>query len=115
MARDRSEDEIARWIGADSVVYQNLDDLIAAVGEDRPEVALLPLVVGSPGVDGEVAVGALGLAEGNVDVEAEGALGAQGRAAQNAAGAAGLARQAGRREVVGDAALLLVRGGVQQP
>jgi amidophosphoribosyltransferase len=37
VARDRTHDEIARWIGADSVLYQALDDLVAAVGEDRPE------------------------------------------------------------------------------
>jgi len=36
VARDRSTDEIAEAIGADAVIYQSLDDLVAAVREDQP-------------------------------------------------------------------------------
>jgi amidophosphoribosyltransferase len=36
IARDRSHQEIARLIGADAVVYQTLDDLLAAVQDDHP-------------------------------------------------------------------------------
>jgi amidophosphoribosyltransferase len=37
VARDRSHSEIAEIIGADAVFYQTLDDLVAAVREDRPK------------------------------------------------------------------------------
>jgi amidophosphoribosyltransferase len=36
VARERSTSEIAGIIGADSVIYQTLDDLVAAVREDQP-------------------------------------------------------------------------------
>jgi amidophosphoribosyltransferase len=38
VARDRSAEDVARWIGADAVVYQELDDLVGAVREGRPEI-----------------------------------------------------------------------------
>lgn len=38
VARDRSTAEVARQIGADAVLYQELDDLIDAVREGRPEI-----------------------------------------------------------------------------
>jgi amidophosphoribosyltransferase len=38
IARDRTQQEIAESIGADAVVYQSLDDLVASVTEDRPEI-----------------------------------------------------------------------------
>jgi len=38
VARERTPEEVARWIGADAVVYQELDDLIGAVREGRPEI-----------------------------------------------------------------------------
>jgi amidophosphoribosyltransferase len=38
VARDRSAEEVAAQIGADAVVYQTLDDLVASVREGRPEI-----------------------------------------------------------------------------
>jgi amidophosphoribosyltransferase len=38
VARDRTHAEIARHIGADSVIYQSLDDLVGSVAEDQPEI-----------------------------------------------------------------------------
>jgi amidophosphoribosyltransferase len=38
IARDHDDEEIARLIGADAVVYQTLDDLLGAVRQDRPEI-----------------------------------------------------------------------------
>ena len=38
VARGCTDDEVARKIGADAVIYQSLDDLLAAVQEDRPEI-----------------------------------------------------------------------------
>jgi len=38
VARGRSAEEVAREIGADAVVYQDLEDLVAAVTERRPDL-----------------------------------------------------------------------------
>ena len=38
VARDRTPAQIAEQIGADAVVYQLLDDLVASVLEDRPDI-----------------------------------------------------------------------------
>ncbi len=38
LANDRSDEEIAREIGADAVIYQDLDDLIAAVKSVNPAI-----------------------------------------------------------------------------
>jgi amidophosphoribosyltransferase len=38
VARDRTHEQVARKIGADSVLYQTLDDLVSAVTEGHPEV-----------------------------------------------------------------------------
>jgi amidophosphoribosyltransferase len=38
VARDRSHDEVARQIGADAVIYQSLDDLLASVMEGHPHI-----------------------------------------------------------------------------
>jgi len=38
VARERSPEQIAREIGADGVVYQTLDNLVAAVREGNPEI-----------------------------------------------------------------------------
>jgi amidophosphoribosyltransferase len=38
VARDRSEAEVAERIGADAVIYQELDDLVAAALADRPDL-----------------------------------------------------------------------------
>jgi amidophosphoribosyltransferase len=41
IARDRAAEQVAARIGADAVVYQTLDDLVACVREFRPELAHL--------------------------------------------------------------------------
>jgi amidophosphoribosyltransferase len=38
IARGRSTRKIAELIGADAVIYQTLDDLIAAIRDDRPQI-----------------------------------------------------------------------------
>jgi amidophosphoribosyltransferase len=38
VARGRSDEEVAREIGADAVVYQTLDDLVESVTSNRPEI-----------------------------------------------------------------------------
>jgi amidophosphoribosyltransferase len=38
VARDRCNREVAELIGADAVVYQSLDDLVASVADERPEI-----------------------------------------------------------------------------
>jgi amidophosphoribosyltransferase len=38
IARDRTAEEVAGLIGADTVVYQSLDDLVGAVREDHPAI-----------------------------------------------------------------------------
>ncbi len=38
VARDRTVEEVAEFIGADAVIYQTLDELVAAVRDDRPEI-----------------------------------------------------------------------------
>jgi amidophosphoribosyltransferase len=38
VARDRTVQEVAEYIGADAVIYQTLDELTAAVRDDRPEI-----------------------------------------------------------------------------
>jgi len=38
VARGRTHDEVAREIGADAVIYQNLDDLVASVTDDHPQI-----------------------------------------------------------------------------
>jgi len=38
VAHDRNVDEIKKAIGADWLIYQDLDDLIAAVQEGNPEI-----------------------------------------------------------------------------
>jgi amidophosphoribosyltransferase len=38
VARDRTSEQVAEQIGADAVVYQQLDDLVASVLEDRPDI-----------------------------------------------------------------------------
>jgi amidophosphoribosyltransferase len=38
IARERSVEEVAKMIGADAVIYQTLEDLIASVRDDRPEI-----------------------------------------------------------------------------
>jgi amidophosphoribosyltransferase len=38
-ARGRTEQQVARRIGADEVIYQGLDDLVSTVLEDRPDIA----------------------------------------------------------------------------
>ncbi|OAH96311.1 amidophosphoribosyltransferase [Methylomonas methanica] len=38
IAHDRSEDEICQALGADKLIYQDLDDLIEAVGRGNPDI-----------------------------------------------------------------------------
>ena len=38
IARDRSHAEVAEQIGADAIIYQELDDLVESVREGRPEI-----------------------------------------------------------------------------
>ena len=38
VAHSRSVDEICKEIGADKLIYQDLDDLISAVKEGNPEI-----------------------------------------------------------------------------
>jgi amidophosphoribosyltransferase len=38
VARGRTDEEVARQIGADAVIYQSLDDLLAAVQEGPPKI-----------------------------------------------------------------------------
>jgi len=38
VARDRDIDEVARQIGADAVIYQTLDDLVASVQDGHPQI-----------------------------------------------------------------------------
>ncbi|MDX8126657.1 amidophosphoribosyltransferase [Methylomonas sp. OY6] len=38
IAHDRTEDEICQALGADKLIYQDLDDLIEAVGRGNPEI-----------------------------------------------------------------------------
>jgi amidophosphoribosyltransferase len=38
VARDRTSEQIAEQIDADAVIYQSLDDLVASVLEDRPDI-----------------------------------------------------------------------------
>ncbi len=38
VARDRTPQQVAEQIGADAVIYQHLDDLVASVLEERPEI-----------------------------------------------------------------------------
>ena len=40
IAANKSVDEIRRAIGADSLVYQNVEDLVGAIGMKRPELCL---------------------------------------------------------------------------
>jgi amidophosphoribosyltransferase len=39
VARDRTESEVAAQIGADAVIYQTLDDLVASVTDHGPDIA----------------------------------------------------------------------------
>ena len=38
IAHDRSEEQVAEFIGADKLIYQNLDDLIDAVRRGNPKI-----------------------------------------------------------------------------
>ena len=38
VANDKSESEVAEIIGADELIYQNLNDLISSVQEGNPEI-----------------------------------------------------------------------------
>jgi amidophosphoribosyltransferase len=38
IARRRTPEQVAKRIGADAVIYQTLDDLVASVRDDRPEI-----------------------------------------------------------------------------
>jgi amidophosphoribosyltransferase len=38
IAHDKSEDEISRFIGADRLLYQELDDLVDAVRRGNPKI-----------------------------------------------------------------------------
>ncbi len=38
VARDRTHAEVAQQLGADAVIYQELDDLVESVREDQPEI-----------------------------------------------------------------------------
>jgi amidophosphoribosyltransferase len=38
IARDRTHEEVASQLGADAVIYQELDDLIDSVRDDQPKI-----------------------------------------------------------------------------